>query len=44
MTPKRKVPRKRYEPPKLLVYGDLTEITKSGGPKGQVDGKGKSMT
>jgi hypothetical protein len=37
-------PRKGYEAPKLLVYGDLAEMTKSGGSKGMADGKGKAMT
>lgn len=33
-----KTPSKRpYQPPKLSIYGDLAEITKSGGPKGQRD-------
>jgi hypothetical protein len=45
MAPKQKAPpQKRYEAPKLLVYGDLTEMTKSGGKKGMKDGKGNSMT
>jgi len=29
--------KKPYEPPRLLVYGDLAEMTKSGGMTGQVD-------
>jgi hypothetical protein len=37
--------RKKYETPKLLVYGDLTEMTNSGGPRGQLDMvMGNSMT
>jgi hypothetical protein len=28
------VPKKSYDPPKLLVYGDLTELT--GGKKGNL--------
>jgi len=37
--------KKAYEPPKLLVYGDLAEMTKSGGKTGQVDMiKGNTMT
>lgn len=31
-------PRKIYRPPKLLVYGDLTEMTKAKGPRGRKDG------
>jgi len=31
-------PKKVYQAPKLLVYGDLTEMTKSKGPRGQLDG------
>jgi hypothetical protein len=27
-----------YQPPKLLVYGDLTEMTKAAGSKGNPDG------
>lgn len=30
--------KKPYEPPKLLVYGDLAEMTKSTGRKGNPDG------
>jgi hypothetical protein len=30
-------PKKRYEAPKLQVYGDLTEMTKTGGMFGQRD-------
>ena len=34
-----KIPAKKpYESPKLLVYGDLTEMTKSAGRFGQLDG------
>jgi hypothetical protein len=31
-------PKKVYQAPKLQVYGDLTEMTKSKGPRGQLDG------
>ena len=31
-------PKKVYQPPKLQVYGDLTEMTKSKGPRGHHDG------
>ena len=38
-------PKKIYGAPKLLVYGDLTEMTKSGGKSGMADmAKGNSMT
>jgi hypothetical protein len=42
----RKAPlRKKYEAPKLLVYGNLTEMTKSGGTSGMTDmAKGNTMT
>jgi hypothetical protein len=35
-------PKKVYQAPKLQVYGDLTEMTKSKGPRGQNDG-GKAL-
>jgi len=31
-------PKKVYQAPKLQVYGDLTEMTKSKGPRGKLDG------
>jgi len=31
-------PKKVYEPPKLQVYGDLTEMTKTAGNMAQLDG------
>jgi hypothetical protein len=31
-------PKKVYQAPKLQVYGDLTEMTKSKGPRGHKDG------
>lgn len=31
-------PKKVYQAPKLQVYGDLTEMTKSAGPRSQLDG------
>jgi hypothetical protein len=42
----RKAPlRKKYEAPQLIVYGDLTEMTKSGGKSGMTDmAKSNSMT
>lgn len=33
-------PKKPYQPPKLLVYGNLTEMTKSGGIHGKRDSGG----
>lgn len=37
-------PKKVYQPPKLHVYGDLTEMTKTKGPRGMMDGgKGAAM-
>jgi hypothetical protein len=30
--------KKPYEPPKLLVYGKLTEMTQTRGTKGRADG------
>jgi len=37
--------KKKYEAPKLFVYGDLTEMTKTGGMTGQLDMiKGNTMT
>lgn len=32
------VPKKAYQAPKFLVYGDLTEMTKAKGPRGKKDG------
>lgn len=39
-------PKKPYSPPKLFVYGNLTEMTKAMGPVGRADGGGgfKSKT
>jgi hypothetical protein len=34
-------PKKVYQAPKLQVYGDLTELTKSNGPRGNLDGGSK---
>jgi hypothetical protein len=31
-------PKKVYQAPKLQVYGDLAEMTKSGGPRNHLDG------
>lgn len=45
MRKRRLPPKKAYEAPKLLVYGDLTEMTKSGGKTGMADmAKGNAMT
>jgi hypothetical protein len=45
MRKRRLPPKKTYEVPKLLVYGDLTEMTKSGGMTGMTDmAKGNTMT
>ena len=30
--------KKPYQPPKLLVYGDLTQLTQARGAKGHLDG------
>ena len=30
--------KKPYHPPKLIVYGDLTQLTMGGGMKGMIDG------
>lgn len=38
-------PKKAYQPPKLAVYGDLSEITKQGGMSTNMDmTTGNSMT
>jgi len=34
--------KKPYQSPKLLVYGDLTQMTKAGGNRGRADG-GKGL-
>jgi hypothetical protein len=34
--------RKPYQPPKLLVYGNLAEMTKAAGNKGKRDGGAKA--
>ena len=46
MRPADKAPSKQpYQPPKLCIYGNLAEITRTGGPKGMVDmTPGGSMT
>lgn len=31
-------PKKVYQAPKLQVYGDLTEMTKTAGPRSHLDG------
>jgi hypothetical protein len=38
--PSEKLTKKPYQPPKLLVYGNLTEMTKSVGQKGRKDSGG----
>jgi hypothetical protein len=39
MRPPIEAPKKKpYQAPKLLVYGDLTEMTKTKGPRGMTDG------
>jgi len=38
--PSERLPKKPYQPPKLLVYGDLAEMTKAIGTKGHADGGG----
>ena len=34
--------KKPYRPPELLIYGNIREITKNIGPKGNLDGGGGS--
>jgi len=41
--PSEKTAKKPYQSPKLLVYGDLTEMTKSVGQKGRPDGGGRPL-
>ena len=36
--PPKKPVKKPYVPPKLIVYGNLTEMTKAAGEKGTPDG------
>jgi len=36
--PSNTTPKKPYQSPKLLVYGDLTEMTKATGKSGKIDG------
>jgi len=36
--PFKRTAKKDYQPPKLLVYGDLAEMTKSVGTKAKIDG------
>jgi hypothetical protein len=33
--------KKPYQPPKLLVYGDLAEMTRAAGTKSKIDGGNK---
>ena len=39
-------PKKEYQPPRLVIYGDLSEITKQGGMSNNMDmtGTSNSMT
>jgi hypothetical protein len=39
--PTKHTTKKPYQPPKLLVYGDLAEMTKAVGTKGKLDGGGR---
>jgi hypothetical protein len=34
-------PKRQYQPPKLHIYGDLAQLTRSLGNMGQNDGPGK---
>lgn len=36
--PSKRTHKKPYQPPKLLVYGDLAEMTKAVGSKSKIDG------
>jgi hypothetical protein len=36
--PLKRSTKKPYQPPKLLVYGDLAEMTRAVGTKSQLDG------
>jgi hypothetical protein len=36
-------PKKPYQAPKLLIYGNLTEMTKARGTKGRLDGAKKGI-
>jgi hypothetical protein len=36
--PSKRIDKKTYQPPKLLVYGDLAEMTKAVGTKSNIDG------
>jgi len=36
--------KKPYQPPKLLVYGDLTQMTQAVGSKGHLDGGVRPIT
>jgi len=40
--PTKPVAKKAYQPPKLLVYGDLAEMTKANGNQGHLDGGTRS--
>jgi hypothetical protein len=39
--PSKRTAKKAYQPPKLLVYGDLAEMTKAVGNKFKADGGGR---
>ena len=36
--PSKRIDKKPYQPPKLLVYGDLAEMTKAVGTRSKLDG------
>jgi hypothetical protein len=36
--PSKRTAKKPYQPPKLLVYGDLAEMTKAVGTRSKLDG------
>ena len=40
ITPKPGAEKKKYRSPRLLVYGDIRDLTKNVGPKGALDGGG----
>jgi hypothetical protein len=41
--PSEKLPKNPYQSPKLLVYGDLKEMTKSSGRFGKLDAHGRPL-
>ena len=38
--PQEHEPKKPYHPPEVIVYGNIREVTRNVGPKGNVDGGG----